>query len=76
MTFSRVAPCLLHATRELFPKLGRTFKAQARTEMPLKTRGKSIRNGENTLLHLILVPHVDATGFFSILTIAFNTDEH
>ena len=64
MTFSKVAPCLLHVAGELFPKQGWTFKAQARTEMLLKPRGKSIRNRANTLLHLVLVPCVDATGFF------------
>lgn len=64
MTFSKVAPCPLHAAGELFPKRGWTFKAQARTEMLLKARGESIRNGANTLLHLVLVPCVDAMGFF------------
>lgn len=75
MTFSKKSPCFLQAFGELFPKQVWSFKVQARTKMLLKPRGKSVRNGANTLFHLVLVPCVDAV-VFSILTIAFNTDEH
>lgn len=67
MTFPVVASCLLHAIAQLFSKQIWAFRAQARTEMLLKPRGKYTPSSCTRSIYTCY-------RVFSILDIAFSTD--